>query len=418
MPLFRRLCYHRNMKNSSIEPGLLPVFRLFTALEFVFLVFSVAAFTRYEAPKHPASALALMLPVTALLLVYLSWPGLERRLGAVYLPLALSLNVAGVFIGKWMAGMVGPTQYLALSQEMVLFLSLLLLVISWQYNFQTVVLFLAVVGLLDFVLAFLVLGYTGMTAVTYGQTVFADMVAFLVVGYFISHVMKVQRVQRQSLRQANAELSHYAATLEQLTVSQERNRMARELHDTLAHTLSGMAVQLEAVQSLWDSSPDEARTMLGKSLAATRSGLTETRRALQALRASPLDDLGLALALRDLAETAATRAGLRLEWNLPETLPKLSSDIEQGFYRVAQEAFQNITRHAVARQVRVDWLQQNGTVSLAISDDGCGFSPTRVDGGQHFGLRGMQERANMLGADLEVISQPGQGTTIKLSLKG
>lgn len=278
-------------------------------------------------------------------------------------------------------------------------------------------LFLAVVGLLDFVLVILVLGYTDMTAAEYGETVLYDMVAFLAVGYIISRVMKGQRAQRQSLQQANTELAHYAATLERLTVSQERNRMARELHDTLAHTLSGMAVQLEAVQTLLDSSPAEARVMLAKAVTSTRNGLTETRRALQSLRASPLEDLGLALALRDLAETASARAGLRLEWNLPETLPKLSSDVEQGIYRVAQEAFQNIARHATARQVRVNWSRQNETVTLTISDDGRGFSAEEVDGKGHFGLRGMRERASMLGADLELISHPGQGTTVKLILK-
>lgn len=298
------------MKNSSIEPGLMPVFWLFTVLQFVFLLFSVVAFTRYEAPKHPVPAMELMLAVTGVLLVYLAWPGLERLLGTNYLPLALGLTVTGVFLGEWLAGTISPDQYLALAQETVLFLFFPLLVISWQYNFRVVALFLVIVGLLDFVLAFFVLGHAGMTAIAYERTAFSRLAAFLAVGYIISHLMKEQRAQRQSLRQANTELAHYAATLEQLTISQERNRMARELHDTLAHTLSGMAVQLEAVQSLWDSSPEEARTMLGKSLAATRSGLTETRRALQALRASPLDDLGLALALRNLAESAATRAGL------------------------------------------------------------------------------------------------------------
>lgn len=405
------------MKNASVEPGLLTVFRIFTALEFAFLLYSTVHFTDNEVHPFPIPAMALTLPVTALLFIYLSMPSLERRMGTIYLPLALSLSLAGIFIGKWTAGMVSPAHYLDLSQVMVVFLLFLMLVISWQYNFRAVMLFLAVVGLLDFVLVILVLGYTDMTAAEYGETVLYDMVAFLAVGYIISRVMKGQRTQRQSLRQANTELAHYAATLERLTVSQERNRMARELHDTLAHTLSGMAVQLEAVQTLWDSSPAEARAMLAKAVTATRSGLTETRRALQSLRASPLEDLGLALALRDLAETASARAGLRLEWNLPETLPKLSSDVEQGIYRVAQEAFQNIVRHAAAHQVRVNWSRQNETVTLTISDDGRGFFVEEVDGKGHFGLRGMRERASMLGADLELISHPGQGTTVKLILK-
>jgi signal transduction histidine kinase len=240
---------------STTEPGLLPVFRLFTAIQFVFLLFSVMAFTEYEAPKHPVAAMALMLAATGVLLVYLSWPGLERRLGAVYLPSALGLNISGVFLGLWLSATVGTDQYLALAQETVLFLFFPVLVVSWQYNFRVVALFLVAVGLLDFALASFVLGHTGMLAIDYGRTIFGRLAAFLAVGYIISHLMREQRAQRQSLQKANAELAHYAATLEQLTISQERNRMARELHDTLAHTLSGMAVQLEAVQSLWDSPP-------------------------------------------------------------------------------------------------------------------------------------------------------------------
>ena len=83
--------------------------------------------------------------------------------------------------------------------------------------------------------------------------------------------------------------------------------MARELHDTLAHTLSGLSVQLEATQAYWEADPDTARELLGRSLSATRLGLDDTRRALKALRASPLDDLGLLMALQRLAESAAER---------------------------------------------------------------------------------------------------------------
>ena len=89
--------------------------------------------------------------------------------------------------------------------------------------------------------------------------------------------------------------------------------MARELHDTLAHSLSGATVQLEAVQALWDVKPGEARQMLDQALEATQSGLTEARRALHSLRASPLDDSGLTLAIRDMAKSTAARANLRLD---------------------------------------------------------------------------------------------------------
>ncbi|MBK9093327.1 MAG: hypothetical protein IPM84_11205 [Anaerolineae bacterium] len=96
------------------------------------------------------------------------------------------------------------------------------------------------------------------------------------------------------------------------------------LHDTLSHTLSSLAVQLEAVDSVWTEAPDQAHSLLIKSIANTRGGLAESRRALHALRASPLEDLGLGLALRNLAESAAKRAGLALTADLPKQIEGLA----------------------------------------------------------------------------------------------
>ncbi len=138
--------------------------------------------------------------------------------------------------------------------------------------------------------------------------------------------------------------------------------MARELHDTLAHSLSAVAVQLEAVDSAMTTAPDEARVILGKALAQTRSGLTETRRALHELRATPLDDLGLALAIQNLAITTAQRNGMTATVSLPEGALNLPPEIEQGVYRIAQEALTNAARHAGATQLKVT-LCSNGAVS-------------------------------------------------------
>ena len=140
------------------------------------------------------------------------------------------------------------------------------------------------------------------------------------------------REQGELLRQANAQLTHYASTLENLTVSRERNRMARELHDTLAHTLTGLSVTLETVKAYWDVDEDKARGLLDKSLETTRTGVEETRRALKSLRASPLEDMGLTLAIQKMAEllppaptwTSSLRCQTRSRispptWNRPST---------------------------------------------------------------------------------------------------
>jgi signal transduction histidine kinase len=242
-------------------------------------------------------------------------------------------------------------------------------------------------------------------------------VSFLVVGYFISFLIRRLQQEQESLAQANAQLTDYAATLEELTITRERNRMARELHDTLAHTLSALSVQLETVKAYWDVDSAAAQQMLDKSLAATRSGLQETRRALKSLRASPLDDLGLALALRRMAEETAARANLQLNLSLPERFPSLSPDVEQCIYRVAQEAVANAAHHANAHLLTVQLSANEPSVRLLVRDDGLGFDVQQGEGSGHFGLPGMRERAQSVGGQLTIDSRPGQGTTIWLTIE-
>lgn len=238
---------------------------------------------------------------------------------------------------------------------------------------------------------------------------------FLFIGYLVGRLASAQRAQRDALAQANARLVHYSTTIEKLVLSQERNRLARELHDTLAHSLSEIAVQLEALKTIWRKDPARAQDLLDQTLATARSGLQEARRAIQALRAAPLDDLGLVLAIRELAETAAARANLTLQFRAPESIHDLPPEVEQCFYRVAQEAIANAVEHSQADHLCVELEHRNGQLTLVITDDGCGFDPAHLPVNGHFGLRGMRERAEMIDATLSIRSAPGEGTQIHLS---
>ena len=167
------------------------------------------------------------------------------------------------------------------------------------------------------------------------------------------------------------------------------------------------------------------KQMLDRSLDATRSGLQETRRALKSLRASPLDDLGLILALRRMSEETARRANLALDLSLPSNSLLLPDGVEQTIYRIAQEALANVAHHANAHTLRVQLstnpstgsAQSGNGLSLIVQDDGLGFDPQQAQTAGHFGLPGMDERAALVGGDLTVSSQPGQGTTVRLLLK-
>jgi signal transduction histidine kinase len=125
--------------------------------------------------------------------------------------------------------------------------------------------------------------------------------------------------------------------------------------------------------------------------------------------------MGLALAVRTLAEDFAARNGMSLDLEIPEDVEKLSPEVEHGFYRVAQEALENVNQHAGAQQVKVKLGKNNGGLLLIVADNGRGFDPD-VDASDHqLGLQGMYERAEMIGASLEVTSKQDQGTTIQLN---
>jgi signal transduction histidine kinase len=410
------MCYHADMKNADLEPGLLPTFRGLILLELCIIL--LGAFMGEQGkPVHPPAVVMVEGTLSVGLLVYLSWPRLQHQLGAAYLPVAVMIAAALPLLEQYLflqnQPMLDIDSLHANDWQAVLFLSFSLLIVSWQYSFHSVIVFCLGTGLFDlFSVALADVQFDAIARQEYFHTLATRTVFFLLAGHTISH-LKTQR----ALEQANRQLQHYAATLEQLAVSRERNRVARELHDTLAHTLSGTALELEAVKTLWENDPRKARALLDRALSAVRDGLIETRRALQALRAAPLEDLGLALAVRELAEATAAQIGATLSWQGEARLDRMPAAIEQCVYRVAQEALENIVRHAEARQIGVKLNRNDRHLNLEVSDNGCGFELSAVDAAHHFGLQGMRERVEMVGGHLEIESQLKRGTTIRLSVE-
>jgi signal transduction histidine kinase len=204
--------------------------------------------------------------------------------------------------------------------------------------------------------------------------------------------------------------------LEQLTVSHERNRLARELHDTLAHSLTAISVSLETAKAYFDIDPNKTRELLDKSLDATRTGVDETRRALKALRSNALEDMGLGLAIQRAAESAAVRSHLKLTVDLKNPMPSLSPDVEQTIYRVAQESIENVVKHSQAKSFSVRLENDGYVTTLTIEDDGIGFDPHGRESTGHFGLVGMRERAELAGGRLKVKSEKDKGTKVVLTI--
>lgn len=406
---------------SQIEPGLIQVLRIFAAVQWGLTMFSFCVSLSPEDGEIPGY-FALLFFVPATLLFVLTRKRYWYALGRCHLPVVLFVAALGPVVTHWATvalrmnwGLEGDAALPEPGGILILLLVPLLL-ISSQYTMRVMLAFALGTAVLDIWAAGVLDAAGGPQLHLTSEEVFVRALLFVMVGYVVVRLTAAQRQQRVELAQKNAQLTHYAATLEQLATSRERNRMARELHNTLAHTLSAASVQLQALEVLLDTDLDAARETVRMLHTMTRSGTQEARRALHALRASPLEDLGLLLAIRHMAEGAADRTGITLHLDLPEHVAGLRADVEQHVYRVAEEAINNVVRHANATTLTVTLRHTANQLMLIVRDDGVGFGAAERAENGRYGLVGMRERALILGGTLTVDSPPGAGTTVRLTV--
>lgn len=194
----------------------------------------------------------------------------------------------------------------------------------------------------------------------------------------------------------------------------ERQRMAREIHDTLAQGLTGIITQVQAVQQVWGS-PEQARRHLDRALELARSSLAEARRSVQALRPQELDTAKLPDAVRQMARDWSENANLDLRFEVTGDSLPLSPALEVALFRVAQEALANVGKHAHATRVGVTLSYLGDAVLLDIRDDGVGMARERP-GRVGFGINSMTQRIRGVGGRLEIESAPGEGTAVSASV--
>jgi signal transduction histidine kinase len=197
---------------------------------------------------------------------------------------------------------------------------------------------------------------------------------------------------------------------------QERLRLAREIHDGPAQILSNAIFEIEYFERLMERDPDTVRTNLSRLKSDMREGLTEVRRFIFDLRPPVLSEMGLFAALRRYASEFTKHFGISAELDLPESKDRLSPSKEVALFRVAQEALQNVQKHAGASRVTIKGRADQLVMTLSIEDNGRGFDLTRVASrhSRNLGLISMRERAELIGAQLQVTSTPGQGTRISI----
>jgi len=260
--------------------------------------------------------------------------------------------------------------------------------------------------------------YTGTGGVTWWLISILPTVVFVTL-YVTLYSRQVEaneqaRLLLAQLEAANRQLSEYAAQVDDLTIVAERQRMARELHDTLSQGLAGLVLQLEAVDAhLADARPEKARSILQQTMEQARAALADARQVIDDLRQgsgcpslSPIEE-----ALRREVNRFCDATGISctVEVSMQSAPP---DTVNEAVRRIAAEALTNIARHARAGRV---WMTLNQSVTglvLEIGDDGVGFDPQTVPAG-HFGLLGMNERARLAGGSLHVESAPSRGTVVR-----
>ncbi|MCP4305954.1 MAG: sensor histidine kinase [bacterium] len=398
------------MRSSNIEPGLLRVFRWYVGVRLGLLMLVAWSNQQNPDPSNPRFPEAGIF-FFGILMVLISWPWIQRKMGRAFLPTTLVLasiapiaESAANTEGRLAAGMsVNEAVADIWMPFFLLFVPLLLT--AWQYRYRAVLFFAVATTLLDIGgLVPLVAGENADVAALTGLLVLRGLL-YAFVGAFIVKLVGAQKEARRGL-------ATHSTTLEHLATSRERNRLARELHDTLAHSLSGIAVQLEATKALWDDDPAKAQGMLDRALADARCGLGEARRAIQTLRAAPLEELGLVDAVQELADKAAERSGVEVTVAIADKVGDLDPELENTVYRIVDETLTNVARHSQAEQVSIDLHRKAGKVRLEIVDDGAGFDTVALVPDGHIGIVGMEERAEMVGGTLDITSAHNMGTTV------
>jgi PAS domain S-box-containing protein len=236
-----------------------------------------------------------------------------------------------------------------------------------------------------------------------------SMVATVVNGEFAGAHGSVRDIrERERLEQ---DLRRQAAAI---AANEERANLARELHDSVTQALFSMGLTTRALELLLDRDPAAVREKLHELQDLQKDALAEMRTLIFELRPQGLEKDGLARALRNHAAAVQGRTGLGVAIEV-EAEERLPLDIEEAFYRVAQEGLHNVVKHANATQARISLRRVGRQLRLTVEDDGVGFDPAAVARG-HLGLVGMQQRAERIGGELEIGSRAGRGTRVRLTL--
>ena len=390
----------RQTNDPEVEAGLRETRPFFWFLILVLVV--LYGITIYSSPE--LRQLERFLPYTTLFFLhitlhwYMPYLVTDRRRLVAYLALQVLLVFLLILIGQQPGLVLGL--YLALAGETIGILE------DWR---------LALVAMA---------GYLLLIGLTYGliwgwQTVPGWLGAALIMLVFV--LLYVMMFLRQfnaraesqrllvELQEAHAQLAEYAQQVESLTLETERQRMARELHDTLAQGLAGLVLQLEALEATLErDNTEQALQIAGQAKDRARTTLADARRAIDDLRAT---EATTAEVIGREVDRFSTATGIPCTLDMPPEL-NVSGRNGEHVQRCISEGLANVTRHARATQVWLTLCQDSDSIQVKIRDNGRGFDPLATLDAGHYGLLGLRERARLAGGELTIDSRPGGGTTL------
>jgi signal transduction histidine kinase len=231
----------------------------------------------------------------------------------------------------------------------------------------------------------------------------------------VTELLRREQRARGEMGVAHRQLQEYAVQAERLATAQERNRVARDIHDGLGHALTVVQMQIKAARAVLATDAARADTVLAKAQQQAEGALDEVRRSVAALR-DPRPPLPLPDALRALADETSA-AGVPTEYTVSGPVRALVAEVEEALYRSAQEGLTNVRKHAQATRVELtlDYSQPTA-VRLEVRDDGAGVAAAKDTPG--FGLVGVRERAAHVGGRMSLESTPGHGATLHVEVPG
>ncbi|WP_204260136.1 sensor histidine kinase [Microbacterium sp. B35-30] len=351
----------------------------------------------------------ITLGVAAVAVLWLWLMATRREPGVIFFVGLLVLIAILGWRNPWFAGLFGFTGYLY---------AWTVLRGAWRYVGVTLTAMINVAALMGDVLGtpLQFAAYVSFVVLTVPLVVLFSMLGDVTAERSAAYQQTV--TQLQDVIAENAELhERLVAQAREAGIREERQRMAREIHDTLAQGFAGIATQLQAAQRAGIAGDDLAwRHHLDHAIRLTRDGLEEARRSVRAIGPAQLDATLLPDAVAAIAAEWSDRNGVRATVSVTGDTRPLHPEVEATVVRIAQEALSNSAKHADASRVGVTLSYMDDQVALDIRDDGVGFDAAQNSGDGRFGLTSMRQRVARLGGDLEVESSIGSGTAISATL--